>query len=338
MKASVIIVTLNRPDCVQRCLDCLLAQTRPAEQIIVVDASPDDLTRRVVANYPGVLYLRNDDGFGKMTASRNIGLRSALGEIIAFIDDDAFAHPRWLVELLAAYQTPDVGAVGGRVFGNPRETAPPPPEPIGGITSNGILTPYFWADPGNAIDVQHIMGCNMSFRREVVARLGGFREFLTGISGVAEDSDMSFRVRKLGYRIRFTPAAAVDHIGAPQAKGRRFDNRYAFFAGRNYTILLLKNYGLLSLMCWRYALYSNARNLLRLVKHPRDFTRTLSYAAGTLVGWTIAIRMLLVDGTDPLRHDSAGAELRKLLSRATASAELPMRTASTCRPRAHNPS
>src|SRR4051794_36948684 len=108
LTVTVIIVTLNRPGCVERCLKCLALQTRRAEQVIVVDASPDDLTKKIVAQFDGVLYLRNDNGIGKMTVSRNIGLRQASGDIIAYIDDDAFAEPKWLEELLPAYHDPAV--------------------------------------------------------------------------------------------------------------------------------------------------------------------------------------------------------------------------------------
>ena len=98
MTVTVIVVTLNRPDCVRRCLNCLLEQQPRPDQVIVVDASADDLTRTATAEFPGVLYLRNDNGFGRMTASRNIGLKRAVGEMIAFVDDDAFA--RAVVQIL----------------------------------------------------------------------------------------------------------------------------------------------------------------------------------------------------------------------------------------------
>jgi GT2 family glycosyltransferase len=80
-------------------------------------------------------------------------------------------------------------------------------------------------------------------RREVVARLGGFREDYPGISGVREDSDMCLRVKSLGYHILFNPAACADHIGAPQAKGNRFDYRYTFFGQRNHMVLLIRTWG-----------------------------------------------------------------------------------------------
>ena len=80
---------------------------------------------------------------------------------------------------------------------------------IGRLTADGELHGYFAADPGRTIEVDHVMGCNMSFRRDVLALLGGFREDYPGISGVREDSDMCVRVRQRGYKIMFAPQAAM---------------------------------------------------------------------------------------------------------------------------------
>src|SRR5437763_1236661 len=96
LTCSVIIITLNRPDCVRRCLECLLAQEPQPDQIIVVDSSKEDDTLTVINEFSGVIYLRNDAGVGRQTKSRNIGLKAATGDILAFLDDDAFARSGWL--------------------------------------------------------------------------------------------------------------------------------------------------------------------------------------------------------------------------------------------------
>lgn len=251
MTVTVIIVTLNRPTCVQRCLECLAEQTRRPEEVIVVDASQDDRTRRVVEGFSPVVYLRNDHGFGRMTASRNIGIAAAKGELIVFVDDDGFARPQWLEALEETYTDDSVGAVGGRVLNNQPDEAAIGVADIGKVQPNGVLTGFFAADPGRIIEVDHIMGCNMSYRRKVIEELDGFREDYPGISGVCEDTDMSLRVRQRGYRILFNPRACVDHLGAPQAVGRRFDARYMFFAMQNHCFLLVRNYGWTPLI-WRF--------------------------------------------------------------------------------------
>lgn len=316
MRVSVIVITLNRPDCVRRCLECLQAQVPPPDEILVVDASTDDRTTHVVAEFTGVQYLRNPDGFGRMTTSRNLGIKRANGDILAFVDDDAFAHPGWLAALRAAFQDPQVGAVGGRALNHRPDEGTRGVEQVGQLLPSGVLTGNFAADPGRTIEVHHVMGCNMAYRREVVAQLGGFREDYTGISGLREDTDMCLRVRQLGYRILFVPGACVDHVGAPQAVGRRFDTRYAFAAERNHLILLIRNFGLLTPMVWRYLggtlLRATGEGVRRVVGACVRWGATV---AGAFVGIIAGIHLLWRYGRDPVRRDPEAEEIRRILTR-----------------------
>ena len=317
MKISVIIVTLNRPDCVRRCLDCLFNQSPRPEQIIVVDASSDDRTRQAVGEFPGVAYLRNDNGYGRMTASRNIGLKAATGEIIAFLDDDAFAYPGWLENVRVTYTDETIGAVGGRALNNQPGEEVLGVNEIGRLKPNGLLTGYFAADPGGVIEVDHVMGCNMSFRRGVVAQLGGFREDYPGISGVREDSDMCLRVKALGYKILFNPAACVDHIGAPQAKGQRFDTRYAYYGQRNHLVLLIRNFGIGNALVWRYLGYSLWHyGIFEFIKRVGAAASRLAVTLiGSFQGIFTGLNLLIRYGSNPIRHDAHGQEVTEHLQR-----------------------
>lgn len=316
MKLSVIVVTYQRPDCVRRCLECLMNQSRHPDEVIVVDASNDRLTAEVVAGFAEVIYLRNESGFGRMTASRNIGLLHASGDIIAFVDDDAFAEPGWAEAIVAGYSEDAVGAVGGRALNRRPGEAEIGRDQVGKVLANGVHTGHFAADPGRMIDVDHIMGCNMSFRRGVLAELGGFREDYPGISGVREDTDMSLRVAALGYRLVFNPAAVVDHIGAPQAKGRRFDWRYTFYSARNHVVMLGRNYGIGSGRFWRFMVW-------QLIDAMRQFMRKLAGAAvqnfaviaGLVLGFGSLIRLLAKGGREPARNDPKADQIRERLGR-----------------------
>ncbi len=248
-----------------------------------------------------------------MTTSRNIALKAASGEVIAFLDDDAFAHPDWLENLLLEYQQPQVGAVGGRALNNLPNEATIGVHEIGRLKANGELTGNFGADPGQTIEVDHIIGCNMSFRRETLAELGGFREDFPGFSGIREDTDMSLRVRRLGYVILFAPRAAVLHVGAPQISGRRFDMKYVFYGTQNHCVMLRQNFGLRSSLFWRYAgttCVSAIGDCLRRVAGLCG--RAVAALAGLLVG---LLRSLCMGApTPPVRTDAAAEELKRLLS------------------------
>ena len=71
--AAVIVATYRRPAHVRTCLEHLQRQTTKPRRIVVVDASPDDDTRKVVEEFETIEYRRNDLGLGTLAASRAIG-------------------------------------------------------------------------------------------------------------------------------------------------------------------------------------------------------------------------------------------------------------------------
>ena len=190
-----------------------------------------------------------------MTSSRNLGLDALDTEIVAFVDDDAFVHPGWAEAIVRPYEDGSVGAVGGRVVSADAEVYLDQPQrtDIGHLTDDGQLIGNFESPAAGELDVTHVMGCNMSFRRSILEQLGGLREAYTGISGI-EDTDACLRVKGLGYRVIFAPQAVVTHVGAPQSKGERFDLTYSYYSERNHAILLLQNLGLKSSIVHRYLL------------------------------------------------------------------------------------
>jgi GT2 family glycosyltransferase len=314
MELSVIIVTLNRPDCLRKCLEHLAMQDPLPSQIIVVDGSTDDRSRITALSFPGVKYLHNLQGYGHMTLSRNIGLAAAKGEIIAFIDDDAFVQSGWSRELLRPYaDSTEIAGVGGRALNRIPGEETHGIDEIGKLHPNGRLTGNFAANPGKIIPVDHVIGCNMSFRRSILARLGGLRDEYPGTE-VREETDICLRVRALGGELVFNPAAVVDHIGAGQSKGKRFDLRYEYYAKRNHTYLLLRNFGPFSGLLLRDLLRTLGETLYAAFhKCVAAAMRMICALAGVCAGLAKGITTWLRHGTDVVRKDSEGAQLAAAL-------------------------
>jgi GT2 family glycosyltransferase len=183
---------------------------------------------------------------------------------------------------------------------------------------SGDLTGYFGADPGATIEVDHGIGANMSFRREVLARLGGFRNDFRGVGALREDTDIFLRVRALGYRAVFAHDAVVDHVGAPHVRGRRFDFRYLFWARHNHALLLARNFGLASseFRTWM------ATELGRVLKgrHPNPLRRAVRIALGLAAiaaGIAACLRKSRWRVSNPVRCDAAGEQIRAHLSNMT---------------------
>jgi GT2 family glycosyltransferase len=313
MRLSVIIVTLNRVDCLRRCLECLRAQEPRPVDIVVIDASHDDSTARIMPGFPEVTYVRTDVGYGHMTASRNLGLLHVTGDVIAFLDDDAFAHSGWSREIVTPFADPRVGGVGGRALNRQPGEETAGVDEIGKLGASGRITGNFAAHPGRTIETDHIIGCNMAWRRSVLAELGGLRDDYPGTE-VREETDIALRVRKLGYRLLFNPEAVVDHLGAPQARGRRFDVRYAYYAQRNHVTLLLRNFGPVAGIIWRYLALSAIEAVTDFVRRVASaLVRAAVFVLGTVVGLVAGLVLAARTGYQPLRRDETGRKIQTAL-------------------------
>ena len=248
---SVCIVTYERSAFMVRCLQSLAAHVGGDVEVIVVDASAVDDRAAAVSAFPGAQYLHRPGLAGWMTRSRNAALLHARGAVVAFLDDDVVISPGWrrgLDDAFASDPRPD--AVAGRT----RNLLPGEETyelPIGRLRDDGTLTAGFASLPSGLVEVDHGIGANMSFRREMLARLGGFRDDYPG-TAMREDTDIFLRVKRVGGRTVFAPDAVVDHLPAPHVKGRRFDTRYKLYGRRNHMVLLARYAGLRSPLLRRW--------------------------------------------------------------------------------------
>lgn len=99
-RISLIIPTHDRAHTLPRTLDSVLAQTRPADEIIVIDDGSTDGTETLIrSRYPQVAYRRQPNR--GVSAARNHGIRIATGDWIALLDSDDAWQPRKLERQLA---------------------------------------------------------------------------------------------------------------------------------------------------------------------------------------------------------------------------------------------
>jgi GT2 family glycosyltransferase len=301
---SVVVITWRRPDHVRACLAALAMQQPSPVDTIVVDASEDDATADVVHASPGATYVRFPPGARRMTRSRNEGLRHCGGEIVAFLDDDAYPREGWLAALTRAFsRRPDAWAAVGRTCnGLPGEELAEP-ETIGKILADGTLTGNFAALVDGPIVVEHGIGANMAFRRNVLEELGGFRDDMLGVGGVREDADMFLRTRAHGGTVVFVPDAVVDHVGAAHAHGGRFDWRYAHYTYRNHTLLLARNLGMGSPVFLRHLRTAPHRIAGETARTPlRTLARIVFATAGLIRGIAISTVKARLGPSDPHRR------------------------------------
>jgi glycosyltransferase involved in cell wall biosynthesis len=213
LSVTAVVCThdLGRWDDLVRSVDSLRRQTvLPAEVLVVVDHNAD-LLERVKDDIPGIRVLENEGPKG-LSGARNTAVAAALGDVVAFIDDDAHADIDWVERLLDAYRSDAVLAVGGAVLPS-WETARPTWmaeefDWVVGCTYRGL--------PEVRSPVRNLIGANMSFRRDVLLALDGFDSALgrQGDDGAGcEETELCIRAlqRHAGGQIVFEPAARVWH-------------------------------------------------------------------------------------------------------------------------------
>lgn len=194
---SVVVCSYNGSRTITDTLKGLRALRYPNFEVIVVDDGSTDSTASIAMEWGArVIKVPN----GGLSRARNIGLEAAKGQIVAYIDDDAYPDPDWLQYLAAGFLETDMVALGG-------PNIPPPGDgPIADCVANA---------PGGPVHVlltdqvaEHIPGCNMAFRKEALEAVGGFDPQFR-IAG--DDVDVCWRLQERGWRIGYCPGAVVWH-------------------------------------------------------------------------------------------------------------------------------
>jgi len=196
-KISVIVCSYNGARTLRQCLDALATLDYPNYEVIVVNDGSTDDTPAIAQDYP--VRLINQPNMG-LSAARNVGLAASNGDIVAYLDDDAFPHRYWLRYLATAFNRSTHVGIGG-------PNLPP--------AGDGLVAECVAAAPGNPLHVllsdeiaEHIPGCNMAYRKVALLAIDGFD---TRFRAAGDDVDLCWRLQDRGWTIGFCPAAVVWH-------------------------------------------------------------------------------------------------------------------------------
>ena len=218
---SIVVCTRDRVPELESCLRHLDRQDYPVFEVVVVDNAPTSDAIRVLveARQSRINYRYAVEPRGGLSWARNAGIAAASGEIVAFLDDDEEPDPNWLAGLATGFaRGDDIGCVTGIIVPARLDTqvewwfeAAGGHSKGRGFTSaifsrHGPQSPLYPLPPFGA-------GGNMAFRREALARIGGFDVALgTGTPArAAEDTLALTLVLLAGYRIAYEPAALMRH-------------------------------------------------------------------------------------------------------------------------------
>lgn len=182
MRVSVVIPSYNSGRFVTEAVDSVLAQRRPAAEVLVVDDGSTDDTRQRLAGYGAPVRYLYQENQG-VSAARNLGVRAASGDLIAFLDADDVWHRRKLEEQLAVLgRRPDIALLGSDTFAWPAGQTPIVDEEPGGAVET---VPWRRLAVKNYFTTSSIV-----VRRSALERAGPFDPKLQG----PEDYDLWLRV------------------------------------------------------------------------------------------------------------------------------------------------
>jgi len=213
-EVSVVICTYNRDKFIGTVLLCLSAQSIPRDlyEVIIIDNRSTDQTaeisRNFIANFPDVnaryVYEENPG----LSFARNRGISEASAELITFLDDDAEPVPDFLKTIIDFFRTnPAAMGSGGKVI--PKYSTGTEP----GWMNKFLHGFVGYTDFGEDVkrydpSMKYPTGCNMTYKKELLLKSGGFNNQLTFRS---DDKHIFYEVSKHTDKVYYLPKALVYH-------------------------------------------------------------------------------------------------------------------------------
>ncbi len=206
---SVVIACPKRSWMLDECLQALARQTHRAFETIVLP-DEDDATIAEAASLPSLRVIPT--GKVRPAEKRNVGIAQAKGEVVAFLDDDAFPHDDWLEQAVRYFGEESIGAVGGPGVTPPGERYL---SRLGGrVYENALVSGsyrYRYCAGGVRRDTEDFPSCNLFVRTDLLRRIGGYRtDFWPG-----EDTLLCKDVIDSFKRIVYDPWVIVSHHRRP---------------------------------------------------------------------------------------------------------------------------
>ena len=220
MKISVLIATCNRPDHLKNCLRSLLDNSRPPDEIIVIDQSDEPASEEITGSIESRLTVIRYERLARRGKSLALNRASEIctGDFLALTDDDVMVDEKWLETFLQlGTEYPATEVFCGRML------------PEDGGAGNGeylnlvLDTNTKWIDKKTNPVQPGFVGANCFINRRVFLAVGKFNE-LFGPGAVLpsnEDGELAYRLIRSGIKILYSPRLVVFHSGWRGKKDNR---------------------------------------------------------------------------------------------------------------------
>jgi GT2 family glycosyltransferase/glycosyltransferase involved in cell wall biosynthesis len=212
VEVSVIIPVFNQFQFTHACLASLqTVEERSRFEVIVVDDCSTDETAELVPRMAGIVYLRNERNSG-FIASCNRGAEQARGKYLFFLNNDTIVKPDWLTALRDTFaEEPRAGIVGSKLV-----------YPDGRLQEAGGI---IWRDASGwnygkfddpekpeynyLREVDYCSAAALIIPKSLFQKIGGFDAKYA--PAYYEDTDLSFKTRKAGYKVLYQPLSEIIH-------------------------------------------------------------------------------------------------------------------------------
>ncbi|MCW4034306.1 MAG: glycosyltransferase family 2 protein [Candidatus Bathyarchaeota archaeon] len=249
---SAVIVNFNGQDYLRQCLDTILNTTYSNFEVVIVDNASTDQSLAEIESFVSdsrIKVVKNQQNVGHAKGC-NVGAKVAKGDYLVFLDSDIeFEQKSWLSELVNVMENdPTVGIAQAKIVLAQNK------QKLEYVCLNldalGSWSATYGFDQSMFKTDFELMaassGCCI-IRKQVFDQIGGFDDdyFIYD-----DDTDLSFRVRLLGYRVMFVSSSVVVHRGGVL---RGVSGMMLFHSSKNRFYTLLKNYELKNVW-WRFPL------------------------------------------------------------------------------------
>ena len=196
LKISIIIATRNNEQTIGECLKAIFELNYPREcvEVIVVDGCSKDATVQIAEKYPVKVISTPLNA----PAAYNYAMKIAGNDILGFVDSDAKVEKEWVNKLVPHLADPKVAGVSGGI--ETWNTENPWARSIGYDMANRYARLKKYAT--------RIATMNLLMKKSVIEEAGCFDEGLPS----QYDTDLGFRISRLGYKIVFEPTAKCYHF------------------------------------------------------------------------------------------------------------------------------
>lgn len=200
-RCSVVVLTYNSADVIEDCIRSVIPTLGPEDELILVDNGSEDDTERALQSFadrdPRVTVIANGQNLG-YSKGCNVGLLRSSGANIILLNPDTIVQPLWIEELITPFEDPQVAAVG------------PLSDNVCGDQHIGLHIGAGGYEPANLppFPTKLLVGFCLALRRSSLDELGLLEEacFLG-----ADDLEVSWRLRELGFELVVNPRVFVQH-------------------------------------------------------------------------------------------------------------------------------